>query len=278
MKINLHTHSNCSLDGEYNINELIEILKKEKFDIVSITDHDTCEAYKQINNKVEDLVIITGVEADAIVNDCTYDFLCYGFDLDNVYRYASLKYETVDKRQKKIFDALVKKCNSLHIELNNIDSYNSLTEYAHAALYRMLNNDFLNKYSITSVSDLYRLSTINKDFPLYIDMHIVWPDIKELLSIIHENNGKVFLAHPCRYNKKVEDVLNEVKDYVDGIEICNNPKDREEVEFLYKYAIENNLLVSTGSDYHGNDRYSIDNNYLTDKMIQSILEWINELK
>lgn len=277
MKINLHTHSNCSLDGEYNIDELIGILKKEKFDIVSITDHDTCEAYKQISNVFKDIKIITGIEADAIVNDHTYDFLGYGFDLENVYNYASLKYETVDKRQKKIFDALVKRCEDKKIDLNDIDSYNPLEEYAHAALYRMLSKTFLEKYNITSISDLYRLSTTNKEFPLYIDMHIVWPDIKELLNIIHDNNGKVFLAHPFRYNKPVIEVLNEVKDYVDGIEISNNPKDKEEVEFLYKYAIDNNLLVSCGSDYHGNSRYSIECDYLTDDMIKSILKWIDNI-
>lgn len=277
MKINLHTHSNCSLDGEYNIDELIGILKKEKFDIVSITDHDTCEAYKQISNEFKDIKIITGIEADAIVNDHTYDFLCYGFDLENVYNYASLKYETVDKRQKKIFDALVKRCEDKKIDLNDIDSYNPLKEYAHAALYRMLSKTFLEKYNITSTSDLYRLSTTNKEFPLYIDMHIVWPDIKELLSTIHDNNGKVFLAHPFRYNMPVIEVLNEVKDYVDGIEISNNPKDKEEVEFLYKYAIDNNLLVSCGSDYHGNSRYSIECDYLTDNMIKSILKWIDNI-
>lgn len=277
MKINLHTHSNCSLDGEYSANELLEILKKEKFDIVSITDHDTCEAYKQIN-KCKDIKIINGIEADAIVNDHTYDFLCYGFNLENVYNYASLKYETVDKRQKKIFDALVKLCREKEIQLNDINSYNPLVEYAHAALYRMIDKNFLGRYNITSISDLYRLSTANKDFPLYIDMHIVWPDIIELLNIIHDNNGKVFLAHPYRYNKPVIEVLNEVKDYVDGIEVCNNPKDKEEVEFLYKFAVDNNLLVSCGSDYHGDNRYSMDCNYLNDEMIQSILTWIDKVK
>ena len=277
MKINLHTHSNFSLDGEYYPNELIEILKKENFDIISITDHDTCESYKHTRN-FDNIKILTGMEADAIVNDHTYDFLCYGFDVENVYEYASSKYETVDKRQKKIFDALVSLCNEKRIKLNDIDSYNPFSEYAHAAIYRMLSKDFLITYNISCISDLYRLSTTNKDFPLYIDMHIVWPDIKELLEVIHNNGGKVFLAHPYRYNKSVEEVLEDVKNYVDGIEICNNPKDKEEVEFLYNYALKNNLLVSCGSDYHGNDRYSVDCNYLTDEMIHSVLKWVNEIK
>ena len=107
-------------------------------------------------------------------------------------------------------------------------------------------------------------------------MHIVWPDIKELLEIIHNNGGKVFIAHPYRYNKDVMEVLDEVKDYVDGIEICNNPNSKEEVEFLYNYAKKNNLLVSCGSDYHGNNRYSLECEYLNDYMVNDILNWIEK--
>ena len=268
-------HSNYSLDAEFDVNELIERFKSENFDLISITDHDTCEAYKKINNNDDVIKIITGIEADAIINDYTYDFLCYDFDLDRVYEYVCSKYKTVDKRQKKIFDALVMLCEEKDIKLSDLDSYNPHQEYAHAAIYRMLDDDFLCKYNINCTGDLYRLSTIDKKFPLYIDMHVVWPDIKELLDVIHSNNGKVFLAHPYRYNRAVEDVLNDVKDYVDGIEICNNPKNKDEVQFLYKFAKDNNLLVSCGSDYHGNNRYGIECDFLTKEMVQDILSWIN---
>lgn len=273
MKINLHTHSSYSLDGEFDVKYLIKYFKDNNFDVISITDHDTCEAYKHIEDNFN-INIITGIEADAIINNHTYDFLCYNFKLDEVYNYAKKKYGSVDERQIKIFNALVQKAKNNEIKLSNVDSYDSKKEYAHTAIYRMLDEEFLEKYNIKSSSDLYRISTIDSSFPLYIDMHIVWPDIKELLEIIHNNNGKVFLAHPYRYNKDVKDVLKDVKDYVDGIEICNNPSSKEEVEFLYKYAKNNNLLVSCGSDYHGNNRYSLECEYLNDNMINDILNWI----
>ena len=89
----------------------------------------------------------------------------------------------------------------------------------------MLDKDFLKIYNITNASDLYRISTMDSKFSLYIDMNIVWPDLKELIDVIHKSNGKVFIAHPYnRYNKDVKEVLDEVIRYVDGIEICNNPK------------------------------------------------------
>ena len=275
MKINLHIHSNYSLDGEFDIQCLIDFFKKNDFDIISVTDHNTCEAYKHISNN-SNIHIITGMEADAIINNHTYDFLCYNFKLAEVYKYANERYESIDKRQSKIFNKLVEKAKEKGINLCNIDTYEPKKEYAHAAIYRMLDEEFLKKYNIKSVSDLYRISTIDSSFPLYIDMHIVWPDIKELLEIIHKNNGKVFLAHPYQYNKDVMDVLEEVKNYVDGIEICNNPNSKEEVEFLYEYAKNNNLLVSCGTDYHGNNRFGLECEYLSNDMINDILSWIEK--
>ena len=273
MKINLHTHSNYSLDGEFDVNYLINYFQDNNFDVISITDHDTCEAYKHIEDN-SNIKIITGIEADAIVNNHTYDFLCYNFDLDEVYNYAKKKYGSVEERQNKIYNALVQKAIDNNIAINNIDSYDPKKEYAHTAIFRMLDKEFLEKHNIKSSSDLYRIGTIDSSFPLYIDMHIIWPDIKELLEIIHNNNGKVFIAHPYRYNKDVTEVLEEVKNYVDGIEICNNPNNKEEVEFLYNYAKSNDLLVSCGSDYHGNNRYNLECEYLNDNMINDILSWI----
>ena len=58
MKINLHTHSNYSLDGKLDVEELIKIFEKNNFDIISITDHDTCEAYKHIKEKPIDVTTV----------------------------------------------------------------------------------------------------------------------------------------------------------------------------------------------------------------------------
>lgn len=272
MKINMHVHSNYSLDGEYDVNSLIDILKEKGFEVISITDHNSCGVYKDI--KTESIKIVPGLEADAIINNQTYDFLCYDFDVETVSKYVTNQYGTVEQRQQKIFNKLIDICNQNKIDLIDIDTYNPSEEYAHFALFRMIDKTFLDKYNIIYPGDLYRLSTMDKSFPLYIDMHLVWPDIKELQNIIHNNGGKIFLAHPYRYNQSVEKVLNDVRDYVDGIEICNNPKDEKEVEYLYKFAKENNLLVSCGSDYHGDQKYSIECDYLTEDMIKDVLSWI----
>lgn len=95
------------------------------------------------------------MEVDPSINNYTYDF-----NLDEVMKYATSRYETVEKRQQKIFNALVE-CTYNNIILNNIISYQSRKEYAFVVIYRILNQDFISKYHITSVSDFYRISTID---------------------------------------------------------------------------------------------------------------------
>lgn len=68
-----------------------------------------------------------------------------------------------------IFNALVQKSKKNNINLSNVDSYDSKKEYAHTAIFRMLDKAFLKKYNINTSSDLYRISTSNLSFPLYID-------------------------------------------------------------------------------------------------------------
>ena len=77
-KINLHMHSECSLDGNFSINEIVNQCSKNGISYLSITDHNTCAAYSELN--LEKLKIngtlIYGMEADAIIYNVTYDILC----------------------------------------------------------------------------------------------------------------------------------------------------------------------------------------------------------
>lgn len=286
-KINLHMHSSHSLDGNLDINTIANKCLENGTSFVSVTDHDNCDTYlefdsSKMNNKG---TLVYGMEADAIINNVTYDILCYGFELENVSRWAKEQYGTIASRQMKIYNKLVEVCNDLNLALDDSIPYDTEKEFAHGAIFRMLsttdeNKEFLSKYNISNVSDFYRLSTMDNKFPLYIDMKIVWPTIEVLSKVIHDNGGKLFLAHPYKYAKglNVDEILNSCSSYVDGIEISNEAENEEEVKYLFEYAKKNNLLVCAGSDFHDSEKH---NNllveYLDDEMENEIIKWINEV-
>lgn len=277
--INLHAHSNHSLDGNVEVNKLLKEAEKNNINYISVTDHDTCACYGDIKLNGYKGTIIYGIEADAVINDTTYDILCYGFKLNEINTWAKEQYGTVQTRQTKIYNRLIKLCQEKNIKFDDEIKFNPDIEFAHGALFRMLDKDFLKKYNINTIGDLYREGTQNKQFPLYIDMNFVWPKIEDLRELIHKNNGKLFLAHPFEYGKEknVEQILEEAKPYIDGIEIYND-NTKEETEFLYNYAKKNNLLISVGSDYHGSDKHNtLETKYVTEEMEKEILAWINKL-
>ena len=286
-KINLHMHSNYSLDGNFDINKIINESFSNGISYLSITDHDNCNAYFDLDTtKIKQSgTLIYGIEADAIINNITYDILCYGFDLNKIHLWSKTQYGTIASRQLKIYNKLKDLCENLNMKLNTSIPYNPEKEFAHVAIFRMLesypyNKKFLHRYSIENVNDLYRESTMNTRFPLYFDISIVWPKIETLSQIIHETGGKIFLAHPYKYSKNIEvsKILNSCLPYIDGIEICNEPKNAEEVNFLYNFAKQNNLLISAGSDYHGSKNHNNFNlNYLTKEMKNDIKSWINDV-
>ena len=275
--INLHTHTNKSLDGTLDINELLNMCENNNIKYVSITDHDTCDAYKEIKKNNYSGKIINGIEADALIGKETYDILCYGFNIEKISQWARNQYTTLEERQTKIFNELKKICKEKNISINEIKPYNPKEEYAHAAIFRMLPNGFKEQYNITNIGDLYRESTINEEFPLYMDMSIVWPTIEEVRNIIHNNGGLIFLAHPYKYgNKDVKKLLSQALPYIDGIEIYNENTEKE-TNYLYNYAKNNNLLMSCGSDFHGNNKHSDININLKEEIIKEIINWINKI-
>lgn len=82
-KVNLHVHTTCS-DGTLTPVEVVENARKDNLKIISITDHNTMDAYKQIDlSALDDLDIITGIEFDCWYKSNFLHILGYGVDIYN---------------------------------------------------------------------------------------------------------------------------------------------------------------------------------------------------
>ena len=89
MKADLHIHSNFSNDGRSTVDEIIETAAAEGLGCISITDHNSFEAYGLVkdNGKV---IVIPGIE----VSSAEGHILAYGIDRD-IPRGMPIK-ETID--------------------------------------------------------------------------------------------------------------------------------------------------------------------------------------
>jgi len=82
-KVNLHIHSSIS-DGKLKPAEIIAMAQKDNLKLISITDHNTVEAYKMIEvNNSGGTKIITGIEFDCWHKSNMIHILGYNVDIDN---------------------------------------------------------------------------------------------------------------------------------------------------------------------------------------------------
>ena len=78
-------------------------------------------------------------------------------------------------------------------------------------------------------------------------LSIFFPDTNQVTSYIKELEGIPILAHPLAYKKNILTYIKNIE--IDGIE-CYCPSSKGSEKELEKFATQNNLLITGGSDYH----------------------------
>ena len=76
--VNLHIHTTCS-DGLGDYNQILQSAKKRGYKLIAITDHNTIEAHKYI----QDEILLTGIEFDCWHGYVFIHLLAYGIDVNH---------------------------------------------------------------------------------------------------------------------------------------------------------------------------------------------------
>ena len=76
--VNLHIHTTCS-DGEGNFEQIVNSAKEKGYKLIAITDHNTVEAHKYI----QDNILLTGIEFDCWFGYVFIHLLAYGIDINH---------------------------------------------------------------------------------------------------------------------------------------------------------------------------------------------------
>lgn len=265
-RIDLHIHTTKS-DGALSPKEVIDEAYKNGVSIMSIADHDTIEAYDDRlfeYAKSKNIYLIPAVEISTKANKAGVHVLGYNFDLNNK-EFKEKLYNIRNARHIYLHD-VAKKLNDLGYILNveELDKIDAVTK-AHIAL-DIINNEknrelLLKTFNHIPSKGEFIETIMNENCPAYVKKEAVTP--KRAAEIIRSANGKVVLAHPVAYVHEDgftdEDILNIVKDMnPDGIEANYLYVDRNDVKFdetekWNKFANQNNLFVTVGSDFHNKD-------------------------
>lgn len=263
--IDLHVHTTNS-DGTWTTKEILEKAEKMGIEVFSITDHDTAKSYIEMeqNPELKEIYkgkLIQGVELNCTYNGIKIEILAYGFDVNPVQNFLE-NYYTPEKNKKRLveeFNELVQLCKKNRIKIEDNLKYNPDSEYPVDVIYDSVvkfeeNRKIFKKEQWESKEKFFRTCTVDKNFPLYRDFSKQMPTLEFFNELIHKHNGKIFLAHLYKY--KLDNYINLLDEItktnlIDGVEVYHSSFTKEQMEFLKSYCKDNKLLMSGGSDCHG---------------------------
>ncbi|MDE6284132.1 MAG: NUDIX domain-containing protein [Bacilli bacterium] len=264
--IDLHIHSTYS-DGTDTVKDILRKAQEKKLEVISITDHNSCMAYLEIDGinpaSLYDGKIIAGAEFTTHYKGRFFEVLGYGFDYLKMAVFLNDFYDPqkIQKETSILYQRLLDIIHNLGLvfSLEQVREPKFESEFFERRFYEELikhpeNKEILPEKVWDSFSDFFRNGITNPQSKLFLNSMEFKPSLSEIIQLIHQNGGKVFLAHPFQYQwNDIEDFLNDLyaNNDFDGIECFYTTFSNQQTDFLLLFAEKHNLLVSGGSDYHG---------------------------
>ena len=260
-------------DGDKSVCELFKLCENRKLKYISITDHNSVSAYYDndlINNDIYSGNIIVGCEFNVKIGNRAFEIIGYNFDVDMIQDWINKYYceKRVRDCNKKIYYRYVDILNKIGIRYN-VDNITYLEEGSvrpETPIWNEIvrypeNREIIGDDNFESIVIFSRKCVMNPDSPFFLDRASQYPDVQDVVDLIHRAGGLAFFAHPFEY--KFDDIINFMDDLVkltdlDGIECYHPSSENGEYNILLQYAKDNDLYVSGGSDYHGDIKFDID--------------------
>ena len=267
--IDLHMHTIYS-DGTNTCEEILQKAQSKNLSYISITDHNTCKAYEELVNpeirKIFRGKIITGVELNTKILGIPIEILGYGIDTDYMNANLNKLYISNKERNKIEVERIYQICldNNIEVGDNFIENYNP-EMYASKYLHQIITQNEKNKFLIDEESwnnsnIFYRKFMSNPDTLFFVNTDDIIPSFEDASNSVKEAGGLVFIPHIYEYRDNAEKILDYILDNykIDGIECFYTTFTNEQSENLVRICNEKNLLMSGGSDYHGDFKPDVD--------------------
>lgn len=256
--VDLHVHSNKS-DGTYTPMELVDYAAKKGLSAFALTDHDTvdgvAEAVAYAKEKYPDLEVIPGVELSTQYLNQDVHIVGLYIDTENPSLHKHLQ-EFIDSRETRN----EKMCTLLQnagIDIN----YTELKEAFPGAIitrahYAQL---MLRKGYVKSIKEAFE-RYVGDHCPCFVQREKVTP--LQAVSLILKAGGVPILAHPILYGfgkDTLETLVSCLKEAgLMGIEAIYSTYTNSDEARIRELARKYQLLLSGGSDFHGDNKPGLD--------------------
>ncbi|MCP4137556.1 MAG: PHP domain-containing protein [bacterium] len=268
--IDLHIHSNVSLDGELSAAEIIVLSKQEKIEVISITDHNSIRgAAEAVALSAEaGVTVVPGIEIDCVYNEINLHVLGYNIEI-NDFSFIELERQCLAQEkeaipksiralqksgfavsEKEVFDAAGDQIPSPELVAEVLLAKEENFANERLAPYRAGGDrsdmPFLNFYR----------DYFTKNKPAYIEKTYI--NLDEAIAMVKQSGGIPVIAHPGESLKENEDLLpGIISRGIAGIEVFSSYHSAADTTFYFNIAKEYGLGFTCGSDFHGKNKPSI---------------------
>lgn len=250
-KIDLHTHSTFS-DGTFTPIELVHAAKAAGLSAFALTDHDTIDGVSVAREEAKKVGVelIGGCEISVDYKGTQLHLLAYFVENgeDELRKYLLSFEATRQKRNVEMANKLAS-CGVIITDEDLLAGEKTVVTRAHYARamvrkgYVRDNNEAFDKY----------LGIGKKCYTKRVNV-----DVIECITFLRRYNIVPVLAHPFLYGLDAEEIRVMVEELASagllGIEGIYRSHTDLQNSFINKWARENDLAVTGGSDFHGENK------------------------
>ena len=256
--IDLHVHSTCS-DGTLSPTELVDYAIQKGLSAFALTDHDCVEGLDTILSYAKSLPnapeIIPGIELSTDENGQEVHMVGLFIDHHNpeFNQYLQEFIESRTTRNKKM-------CHLLQEHGMNITYEELEAEFPGAVLTRAHYAKLLLKHGyVKSIKEAFE-RFLGDHCPCYVSREKITPVMA--IDLIKKAGGLAIRAHPILYHMsdaRLDALVQKLKEAgLTGIEAIYSTYSPAEERQIRKLSTKYDLLLSGGSDFHGENKPGLD--------------------
>ena len=255
MLIDLHTHTNAS-DGTDSPTQLIDKAINRGINILALTDHDTTRGWDEAKSALlnhpsqTEMKLVLGSEISCQDdNGISIHMLGLLFDPDHQPLFEVLE-RTRENRHSRM-ERIIARLNEAGIDIT-IDEVNAQRQGGATLGRPHLADALVARGHVASRDEAFAALLHNKS-KFYINHYS--PSPVETIKLIKAAGGVAIIAHPLASQRGRTISMDLFESLIaaglDGIEVDHRDHSENEKSELLRFAIENELIVTGSSDYHG---------------------------
>ena len=254
MRIDLHTHTRAS-DGALTPAELLDRARTQGVTHLSITDHDTLDAYKQLPERPEGLSLISGIEWSTTWRRRGIHVL--GLNIDRQHAPLTALVAEQSRARQSRAELIARRLIKQGLEID----FERVSELAGGS-------QIGRPHFASHLLETGQVEDFQEAFKRYLgrgkpgDVKAGWASLEVVIETTRAAGGQAVLAHPDSYGFTATKLRELLKDFRHlggaAMEVISGRQTDQVTDHLARLSRRFGLQASVGSDFHRPGEYHCD--------------------